>query len=430
MAKKGSKRGAPNGGSIRHRKVERDGHTYEWWESRITVGYNPGTGKQIQRSFSGKTQREVRQKMQAALVDLNNHQYQEPTKMTVGEWLETWERDFLNGVKPFTKLNYSQHIRNHIIPALGNRKLQQLSGPDIQKFYNQLLREGGKIRCHDKEGNVMKKDGQPVYVSVPLSAKTVKNIHGVLHKALEKAVKLEYIRTNPADSCELSRVVKKEIRPLDDRDISRFMEAVQNHPFRALFLTTLFTGLRRGEVCGLRWDCVDLEHSTITINKQLQNIPGQPGSYRLVSTKNGKSRTLKASHFVVDLLRQQKAEQEEIKRLVGELWHDEGYVFCNAVGEHLSPSTVYHNFKRVASDIGMPAARLHDLRHSYAVASLRAGDNIKTVQSNLGHHTASFTLDVYGHVTAQMQQDSADRMDAYIRTVAEAKREKKRETSG
>ena len=430
MAQKGNKRGASNGGSIRHRTVERDGHTYEWWEARVTTGYDLSTGKQIQRSFSGKTQREVRQKMQAALVDLNNHQYQEPTKMTVGEWLETWERDFLIGVKPFTKLNYSQHIRNHIIPALGNRKLQQLSGPDIQKFYNQLLREGGKIRCHDKDGNVMKKDGQPVYVSVPLSAKTVKNIHGVLHKALEKAVKLEYIRTNPADSCELSRVEKKEIRPLDDGDISRFMEAVQNHPFRALFLTTLFTGLRRGEVCGLRWDCVDLEHGTITINKQLQNIPGQPGSYRLVSTKNGKSRTLKASHFVVDLLCQQKAEQEEIKRLVGELWHDEGYVFCNAVGEHLSPSTVYHNFKRVASDIGMPAARLHDLRHSYAVASLRAGDNIKTVQSNLGHHTASFTLDVYGHVTAQMQQDSADRMDSFIRKVSEAKRETKRENKG
>lgn len=430
MAQKGNKRGASNGGSIRHRTVERDGHTYEWWEARVTTGYDLSTGKQIQRSFSGKTQREVRQKMQAALVDLNNHQYQEPTKMTVGEWLETWERDFLIGVKPFTKLNYSQHIRNHIIPALGNRKLQQLSGPDIQKFYNQLLREGGKIRCHDKDGNVMKKDGQPVYVSVPLSAKTVKNIHGVLHKALEKAVKLEYIRTNPADSCELSRVEKKEIRPLDDGDISRFMEAVQNHPFRALFLTTLFTGMRRGEVCGLRWDCVDLEHGTITINKQLQNIPGQPGSYRLVSTKNGKGRTLKVSHFVVDLLCQQKAEQEKMRRLVGELWHNEGYVFCNAVGEHLSPSTVYHNFKRIASDIGMPAARLHDLRHSYAVASLRAGDDIKTVQSNLGHHTASFTLDVYGHVTAQMQQDSADRMDSFIRKVSEAKRETKRENKG
>lgn len=427
MAQKGGRRGAPGGGSLRKKTVVRNGRPYTYWEGRMTIGFDPGTGRQKQQSFSGKTQKEAREKMQAAQVARNNHEYQEPSKLTVGEWLETWEREYLNGVKPFTRINYAQHIKNHIRPALGSRKLQQLSGPEIQGFYNQLLREGGKIRCHDKDGNILKKDGKPVYEPVPLSAKTVKNIHGVLHKALEKAVKLGYIRTNPADSCELSRVEKKEIRPLDSEDITRFMEAVQDHPFRALFLTTLFTGLRRGEVCGLRWDCVDLEHGTITINKQLQNIPGQPGSYRLVSTKNGKSRTLKASHFVVDLLRQQKAEQEEMKRLVGDLWQDEGYVFCNAFGEHLSPSTVYHNFKRIANDIGVPDARLHDLRHSYAVASLQAGDDIKTVQSNLGHHTASFTLDVYGHVTAQMQQASADRMDAYIRTVSEAKRETKRE---
>ena len=165
---------------------------------------------------------------------------------------------------------------------------------------------------------------------------------------------------------------------------------------------------------------MDLEHGTITINKQLQNIPGQPGVYRLVSTKNGKGRILKASRFVVDLLRQQKEEQEKMKWLVGELWHDEGYVFCDAMGRHLSPSTVYHNFKRITNDIGVPDARPHDLRHSYAVVSLQAGDDVKTVQSNLGHHTASFTLDVYGHVTAQMQQDSADWI---IRTVSEAKRE-------
>ena len=427
MAQKGGRRGAPGGGSIRRRTVKRNGHAYDWWESRVTIGYDPGTGKQIQRSFSGKTQSEVRLKMQAALVALNNHEYQEPSKLTVGEWLETWERDFLNGVKPFTRLNYAQHIKNHIRPALGSRKLQELSGMDIQKFYNELLEKGGKKRLHDKNGHIMKKDGKPVYESVPLSAKTAKNIHGVLHKALEKAVKLGYIRTNPADNCELSRVEKKEIRPLDSEDITRFMEAVQDHPFRALFLTTLFTGLRRGEVCGLRWDCVDLDNGIITVNKQLQNIPGQPGVYRLVSTKNGKGRTLKASRFVVNLLRQQKAEQEEMKRLMGELWHGDGYVFSNAVGEHLSPSTVYHNFKRIASKIGVPDARLHDLRHSYAVASLQAGDDIKTVQSNLGHHTASFTLDVYGHVTAQMQRASADRMDAYIRTVSEAKRETKRE---
>lgn len=430
MARKGGKRGPQGDGTLRKKTVIRNGVAYEYWEARVTVDYDPMTGRQKQRSFLGKTQKEALQKKQAALVELNNHEYLEPTKLTVGEWLKFWEQEYLVGVKPFTKLNYTQHIRNHIIPALGNRKLQQLSGPDIQRFYNQMLREGGKIRCHDKDGNILKKDGKPVYESIPLSAKTVKNIHGVLHKALEKAVKLKYIRTNPADSCELGRVEKKEIRPLNSENITRFMEAVQNHPFRALFLTTLFTGMRRGEVCGLRWDCVDLDNRTITIKNQLQNIPGQPGAYRLVSTKNGKSRTLKASCFVVELLRQQKEEQEEMKRLVGELWHDEGYVFCNAVGEHLSPSTVYHNFKRIASDIGIPDARLHDLRHSYAVVSLQAGDNIKTVQANLGHHTAAFTLDVYGHVTAQMQQASAERMDSFIRTVFEAKSENKRENEG
>ena len=109
--------------------------------------------------------------------------------------------------------------------------------------------------------------------------------------------------------------------------------------------------------------------------------------------------------------------------MVGELWHDEDYVFSNDMGDHVSPSTVYHAFKRVAASIGLPNTRLHDLRHSYAVASLQAGDDIKTVQSNLGHHTASFTLDVYGHVTQQMQQASADQMDAYIRMVSETKRE-------
>ena len=113
--------------------------------------------------------------------------------------------------------------------------------------------------------------------------------------------------------------------------------------------------------------------------------------------------------------------------MVGALWHEDGYVFCNAMGEHLSPSTVYHTFKRIAAAIGIPDARLHDLRHSYAVASLQAGDDIKTVQNNLGHHTASFTLDVYGHVTQQMQEASAARMDQYIRDISNAKRENERE---
>ena len=102
----------------------------------------------------------------------------------------------------------------------------------------------------------------------------------------------------------------------------------------------------------------------------------------------------------------------------GPLWEDTGFVFCSEIGERLSPNTVYHNYKRLVASIGLPQARLHDLRHSFAVASLRAGDDLKTVQENLGHATSSFTLDVYGHVTEEMKQASADRMEQYIKGVS------------
>ena len=166
------------------------------------------------------------------------------------------------------------------------------------------------------------------------------------------------------------------------------------------------------------WDCVDLDKGAILINKQLQNVPGKPGEFQLVSTKNSKGRTITAAASVVALLKRHRAQQAEQRLKMGELWKDGGFVFCNEIGEHLSPSTVYHEYKRIVASIGLPDARLHDLRHSYAVAALQAGDDIKTVQGNLGHQTASFTLDVYGHVTEQMKQASADRMEAFIKGVS------------
>ena len=211
---------------------------------------------------------------------------------------------------------------------------------------------------------------------------------------------------------------RKEIKPLDDETMGAFIAAIQGHRYEAVYLTMLFTGMRRGEVCGLTWDCVGLERGTIRINKQLQSVPGQPGEYRLASTKNSKGRTITAATAVVSLLRRHKAQQIEMRLKAGPLWQDSGYVFSNEVGEHLSPSTVYHGYKRSVASIGIPDARLHDLRHSYAVAAIRAGDDIKTVQENLGHHTAAFTLDVYGHVTDRMKQASADRMEGFIKSVS------------
>lgn len=275
---------------------------------------------------------------------------------------------------------------------MGAIRLEELATPIIQQLYNSLS-----------------EDHAP---------KTVKNVHGVLHKALQQAVKVGYLRFNPADACELPRMERKEIHPLDDAAIAAFIRAVQGHRFEAVYLTMLFTGLRRGEVCGLTWDCVDLERGTITINKQLQNVTGQPGEFRLVSTKNSKGRTITAAPSVIAMLKKHRARQLRDRLRAGPVWQDNGLVFCNEAGEHLSPNTVYHNFKRLAASIGLPDARLHDLRHSYAVAALRAGDDIKTVQGNLGHHAAAFTLDVYGHVTEEMKQASADRMESFIKGVS------------
>lgn len=125
MARKNISRGAQGSGTIRKKTVTRNEQTYTYWEARLTTGYDPGTGKQIQRSFSGKTQKEVREKMQAAAVEVNAGTYKEPSKMTLGEWLDTWLNEYLGGVKPMTVVNYTQHVENHIKPALGKTKLWQ-----------------------------------------------------------------------------------------------------------------------------------------------------------------------------------------------------------------------------------------------------------------------------------------------------------------
>lgn len=391
-------KGAGGAGSIRKITTTRNGKTYTYWQGRYTEGFDPGTGKQIQRSITGKTQKEVAQKLKQVTLDIDNGVYHAPCKLTLAQWLEIWSKTYLGGVKPRTAHIYKSDIRLHILPALGAVRLEALNAPMIQTFYNAM----GEPSEQNPEG---------------LSAKTVKNVHGVLHKALQQAVLIGYLRYNPADACILPRIERKKIKPFDDAQITAFLTAIQGNRFETLFILTLFTGMREGEVLGLTWDCVDLERGVIVVNKQLQKERRGKGEYHLVTTKNGKSRQITAAPFVVDLLKKQRRLQESQKRLAGEAWENSGLVFTNEMGHHLSAQTVYLHFKKLAGQAGFPSARFHDLRHSYAVASLQSGDDIKTVQENLGHHTAAFTLDVYGHVTEQMRRSSADRMQRFIESL-------------
>lgn len=387
MAKRKNSRAASGAGTIRQR-------SNGGWEGRYTVGHDEKTGKQIQRSVYGKTQKEVREKLSKITAELDAGTYIPPQKLTVSDWLTIWTSDFLGDIRPKTIESYKCQIENHIRPELGAIKLQALNTPTIQKFYNDLGKE---------------KDGKK-----GLSPKSVKVVHGVLHRALGQAVAIGYLRSNPSDYCTLPRREKKEIRPLDEDQSRAFLKAVEGHPFEAVFRVTLFTGLREGEVLGLTWENIDFDRGTIWVNRQLQNTGGEGEKFSLVPTKST-GRVITPAPTVMKLLKAQKVKQAEAQLMAGPEWSNPwGLVFTNATGGHLNPYTVYKKFKEVVASIGAPEARFHDLRHSYAVAAIRAGDDIKTVQGNLGHATAAFTLDVYGHVTDQMKQDSAARMERYI----------------
>lgn len=387
-----ARKAAAGTGTIRKKTITRNGKEYTYWEARYTTGYDPGTGKQIQRSITGKTQKEVSQKLKTATAAIDEGTYTAPSRMTVGQWMDIWVAEYLGGVKPRTVDNYKGVVNHRIKPGLGAVKLDALNPHTVQNYYNGLTKEG-------------------------LAPKTVKNVHGIFHKALQQAVSNGYIKNNPADSCILPRAIRKELKPMDEDMITAFLKAIQGHQFGDLFTVTLFTGMREGEALGLLWDCVDLTKGTITVDKQLQLIRGSGGQYQMVPTKNSKSRSITLAASVVKVLRDVKRKQLENRLRYGPLWEDRGFVFTDELGHHLSASSVYKSFKKVMEQIGSPETRFHDLRHSYAVASIRSGNDIKTVQENLGHATAAFTLDVYGHVTEKMKQESAAQLDQFIKAV-------------
>ena len=397
-----SKKSAAGCGSIRKKIVTRNGKEYPYWEGRYTCGFDPGSGKQIQKSVTGKTQKEVAQKIKELTAALDAGTYIAPNKMTVGQWLDTWQNEYLANVKPSTVSSYEATIRNHLQPGLGAIRLDSLTTHDIQEFYNNL---------HSPSEN-----------RNALSSKTIKNIHGILHHALEQAMLNNYIRSNPSNACVIPKAIRKKAKPMNEHQIADFLKAIKGHKYENMFLVALFTGMRQGEVCGLQWECVDFDNGTILIDKQLQSLRGKvrgnKEKYALVPTKNGKERTITAAPFVMDLLWKTKQAQDANRNDFGSDFLENGLVFTDEIGNRVTPQALYRAFKLVVTELNMKDVRFHDLRHSYAVVSLKSGDDVKTVQENLGHATASFTLDTYGHVTEKMKKDSADRMQAFIESVS------------
>ena len=372
------------------------------WEGKYTVDYDPLTGKQQRKSVYGRTKTEVREKLTKILAEIDDGSYIEPCRMTLSDWLDIWLNEYTFDKKWSTMKHYRAQINKHIRPALGRYTLANLRPHIIQAFCNNLFRG--------------------TETAPALSAKSIRNIHGVLRKALAIAVNLGYIRDNPAASTILPRVEKKEIAPLTDEQVHLLLQNADDDCYGFLLRIMVFTGLRLGEALGLTWDCIDYSKHRLRIYRQLQKRPLKDGGYVFAPLKNDKGRVLAIPSYVENTLRAWQARQIQDRLYAGSDWvgwktkeeMSTYLVFTVTTGAHLHPQTTYNHFKKLAAKIGAPDARVHDLRHTYAVLALQNGDDVKTVQNNMGHATAAFTLDVYGHVSEKMKDASADRMQRYI----------------
>ena len=375
-----AKKRANGEGNIRLRK---DGV----WEARITVDK-----KRI--SLYGKTCAEVIRKKTEIEAKANAGAYTVPAKITVAEWLKQWQDDFCPNIKRSTAVRYESDIRLHVLPMIGKMRLSEVRASTVQHLYNEAHKHG-------------------------LSDKSVRNLHGTLHKAMAKAVKEEYISKNPCEDLELPRsdAPKKEMRPLLDDELPIFLKKIVGDRMENLFYVAVFTGMRESELIGLSWDCIDFEHGSIHLYRQLSKGRRKGEGWSFTSLKNRQARTFSPPKGVLEALKRVKRQQAEWRLKSGNAWQDTNLVFTNEHGQHLSMCAIYSRFKAVVKLIGIPEMRFHDLRHTYATLAIQNGVDYKTLSATLGHATVAFTMDRYGHVSEAMRQDSANRMQAYIESI-------------
>ena len=376
-----AKKRANGEGNIRKRK---DGR----WEGRYTAGHDPVTGKQIIKNVLGKTQAEVKEKLKKALVKAGQVDFTKSGKYTVGTWMDEWFENVAKiKVRPSSHQTYKGYIDNHIKPNIGNIPLEKLTTMDLQKFYRKLLTKGRVERIESKE--------QPK----GLSAKTVRNINQVISSAMDLAVAQKIILVNPTNACELPKVEHQEMQTIPAEQLQAFLDEARATGVYEMYYIELATGLRRGELLGLKWSDIDWKNGIIKVRRQVARIDGQIVEAPL-KTKNS-YRAVTISPQAIEVLKQQKTKTKELK---------DPYIFPSPNGGPISPDSVNNMLKRVLERAGIPKVRFHDLRHTFATIALQNGVDIKTVSGMLGHFSAGFTLDTYAHVTTSAQKEAAQTM--------------------
>jgi integrase len=406
------------------------------WVAQATIGRTP-EGKLKRITFYGDTRKEVSEKMAAALHDVKQGTFTEPSKLTFGEWNLTWLNEYAKPqVRPTTFDSYEYLIRVHINPSLGGYYLKDLQQQPqiIQRFYNQKLTEPKQDRRSEK---AKKKD--PDRKMPNLSPRLVRYMHIVIHESLEQALKENLIARNPAKATRPPKVEKKEARFLTDEQASKFLSEISTDPWYIPFLITIGSGMRLGEVAALKWRNIDLQKRIIQVKEAVSYIrnrsrdgePDTPKTQAIFQNPKSQSsiRSIPLPNHVVNALYELKKRQLKNMGKLTKSYKINGineigdnysanlrpvFVFTWPDGRRVSPLYLSKHFLKLARKNNLEGIHFHSLRHSYASMLLQAGEHPKVVQELLGHATVTMTLDIYSHVAPGLKEAAAGRLEGLL----------------
>jgi integrase len=317
----------------------------------------------------------------------------EPTKLTVGQWLDQWHLSRRADLRGSTWAAYGLMVRAYVVPTIGALPLRSLTRAQLRSLYADLADHGGRGKR-------------------PLSAKSVHNVSLMLSRAFGDAVEDRIIDSNPGARAHKLPSGRRDMKTWTGDQVHAFLGSVARDRLAGLWRLAFSSGMRRGELLGLRWSDLDLDGATLSV--QQTRIRGAEGLvYGSPKTAKGRRRIALDAATVVALRAHRRAQAAE-RLLAGSIWHDEDLVFCRADGQPLDPDSVSQSFERLSARAGLPRIRLHDARHTAASLLLAAGVHPKVVQERLGHATIATTLDTYSQVLPGLGEDAAERLAAAI----------------
>lgn len=362
------------------------------WEGRIVVGHKKN-GDPIHRYVLARTQKELIVKLHDCIEMYRDADLTEDSNMTLGEWLDRWINEYMIfTIRESTLDSYKAMIKNQIKPYLGDRPLSALTTQELQKFYN-TVKKKGRVKPDRRHGT-------------ELADSMVRGIHMMLHEALDMAVRLRLIVKNPTVGTTIPKNNYPPKQILNDEQLERFMQRIrQDERWYDFFYTELTTGLRRGEICGLKWTDFDEVEGKLNINRSIDVRNGEIIVGEIKTGQGKRSFYLPVS--TANVLRERKKNSKS------------EWIFTDLINPKLPIAlpAAYRKMKQLLKKAGLPNIRFHDLRHTFATHALTSGVDAKTLSGILGHTNASFTLDTYTHVTTDMQQRASNIVGGFMNDI-------------